>query len=47
MIALNNITKSYRTKHGRHYIFRNLTLNIPHGSNIGIIGPTVQASLPS
>jgi capsular polysaccharide transport system ATP-binding protein len=39
MIALNNITKSYKTKHGKHYVFRDISLVLPEGKNIGILGP--------
>ena len=38
MFDLKNITKSYLTPKGRRYIFRNLSLSIPPGKNIGLIG---------
>ncbi|MDQ2185026.1 ABC transporter ATP-binding protein [Alcaligenaceae bacterium A4P071] len=38
MIELQNVTKSYLTNHGRHYIFRNLSFLIPPRKNIAIIG---------
>lgn len=38
MFELKNVTKSYLTPHGRRYIFRNLSLAIPPGKNIGLIG---------
>lgn len=38
MFELRNVTKSYLTPHGRRYVFRNLSLAIPPGKNIGLIG---------
>lgn len=38
MFELRNVTKSYLTPNGRRYIFRNLSLAIPPGKNIGLIG---------
>lgn len=38
MFELRDITKSYLTPKGRRYIFRNLSLSIPAGKNIGLIG---------
>ncbi|MBO1110969.1 ABC transporter ATP-binding protein [Bordetella petrii] len=38
MIAIENVTKSYRTNNGRYYVFRDLDFVIPSGKNIGIIG---------
>lgn len=38
MFELRNITKSYLTPKGRRYVFRNLSLSIPPGKNIGLIG---------
>lgn len=38
MFELRNVTKSYLTPKGRRYIFRNLSLAIPPGKNIGLIG---------
>lgn len=38
MFELRNVTKSYLTPNGRRYVFRNLTLAIPPGKNIGLIG---------
>jgi len=38
MIELRNITKSYMTKNGRHYVFRDLSLTIPPGKNVALIG---------
>jgi len=38
VFELRNVTKSYLTPKGRRYIFRNLSLSIPPGKNIGLIG---------
>lgn len=38
MIALDQLTKSYQTPAGRHYVFRDLTLEIPSGVSVGLIG---------
>jgi len=38
MIELRNISKSYRTNNGRHYVFRDLSLTIPPNKNIALIG---------
>ncbi len=38
MIHLDNVTKSYLTLNGRVVVFRNLTLDLPEGMNIGLIG---------
>ncbi|MDJ0625996.1 MAG: ABC transporter ATP-binding protein [Candidatus Caenarcaniphilales bacterium] len=38
MIELKNITKSYKTKGIRHYVFKNLSFTIPHNTNVGILG---------
>lgn len=39
MIELRNVTKSYITKYGRHYVYRNVNAIFPEGKNVGIIGP--------
>ncbi len=39
MIKVRNLTKSYRVKTGRHYVFRGVDAVFPEGVNIGIIGP--------
>ena len=39
MLAIKNLTKSYKTKAGRHYVFRNLSVEFPEKVNIGILGP--------
>lgn len=38
MIVLDNVTKSYMTLNGRKMVFRNLSLEIPEGVNVGLIG---------
>ncbi|MEW6765349.1 MAG: ABC transporter ATP-binding protein [Pseudomonadota bacterium] len=38
MIELRNLTKSYRTTHGRKYVFRDLNCVFPEGKSIGLIG---------
>jgi len=38
MIILDNLTKSYMTSKGRHYLFKNLSLTLPSGKSIGLLG---------
>lgn len=38
MIKINNLTKSYITSTGRHYVFKNLNIYIPSKKNIAFIG---------
>lgn len=38
MIRLERVTKSYLTLNGRFYVFRDLSLDVPEGSNVGLIG---------
>lgn len=38
MIRLNNVTKYFRTDGEKKYIFKNVTLAIPSGVNLGILG---------
>lgn len=38
MIELRSLTKSYPTRQGRRYVFRDLSFTFPQGSNIGLIG---------
>lgn len=39
MIVLDNLTKSYVTpKVGRHYVFKNLSAQMPTGTNIALLG---------
>lgn len=39
MFSIRNLTKSYATKAGRHYVFKNVSCDFPEGVNIGILGP--------
>ena len=39
MISIRNLTKSYKTAAGRHYVFRDVTVDFPADVNIGILGP--------
>ena len=38
MIRLDGVTKSYMTLSGRKFVFRDLSLDIPEGVNVGLIG---------
>lgn len=38
MLELRQLTKSYPSRHGRRYIFRDLSFTFPRGANIGLIG---------
>jgi capsular polysaccharide transport system ATP-binding protein len=38
MIELDSLTKSYPTRHGRRYVFRDLSFRFPPKANIGLIG---------
>lgn len=38
MIKIENLTKSYRTPSGRHYVFKDLNLEIPSGKSVAFIG---------
>lgn len=38
MIAIENLTKSYRTPAGRHYVFKDLSLTLPSGKSVALIG---------
>lgn len=38
MIELQQITKSFPGRGGRHYVFRDVTMTFPEGKSIGIIG---------
>ncbi len=38
MIRFVNATKSFRTRHGRKYVMRNVNLEIPSGVNVAFIG---------
>ncbi len=39
MIRIENLTKSYDTRAGKHYLFEGVSLEIPPGKNVGILGP--------
>ena len=39
MIRLVNVSKYFVTPHGRHYVFRNVNLELPLDRNVGVIGP--------
>ena len=38
MIALKNVTKYFQTKQGKNYILKDMSITIPSGINIGILG---------
>ena len=38
MITLTNVSKSFKTKHGRKYILKDMSIVIPSDKNIGILG---------
>lgn len=38
MIKIENLTKSYRTPQGRHYVFKDLSIELPTGKSIALIG---------
>jgi capsular polysaccharide transport system ATP-binding protein len=38
MIELRHLTKSYPTRQGRRYVFRDLSFRFPSGASIGLIG---------
>ncbi len=38
MIVLKNVSKSFKTKHGRKYILKDVTITLPPHKNIGILG---------
>ncbi|HCO3771314.1 TPA: ABC transporter ATP-binding protein [Escherichia coli] len=38
MIKIESLTKSYRTPAGRHYVFKDLNLEIPSGKSVAFIG---------
>lgn len=38
MISLDRVTKTYMTLRGRKVVFRDLSLEIPEGKNVGLIG---------
>lgn len=38
MIRIENLTKSYVTPKGRHYVFKDLNIELPTGKSVGLIG---------
>jgi capsular polysaccharide transport system ATP-binding protein len=38
MILIKNLTKSYRTPKGRHYVFKDLNIELPTGKSVALIG---------
>lgn len=38
MIRIENLTKSYRTPAGRHYVFKNLNVEFPANKSVALIG---------
>lgn len=38
MIKIENLTKSYKTPKGRHYVFKNMNIVMPDGKSIALIG---------
>jgi capsular polysaccharide transport system ATP-binding protein len=38
MIRIENLTKSYRTPAGRHYVFKDLSVELPSGKSVALIG---------
>lgn len=39
MIEIQHLTKSYRIKTGRHFVFKDVSVTFPERRNIGILGP--------
>ena len=39
MIELRNVTKYYQTREGVRYLLRNVSLTIPAGTNLAVLGP--------
>lgn len=38
MIRIENLTKSYYTPEGRHYVLKNLSVELPSNKSIALIG---------
>ncbi|HAH3697768.1 TPA: ABC transporter ATP-binding protein [Escherichia coli] len=38
MIRIENLTKSYRTPKGRHYVFKDLNIELPTGKSVALVG---------
>ena len=39
MICFDNVSKFYPTRNGRHYVLKNVTLELPTDRNIAVLGP--------
>jgi capsular polysaccharide transport system ATP-binding protein len=40
MISIRNVTKYYPMKDGKvHYVLKDVSLDLPSGKNIGVLGP--------
>jgi capsular polysaccharide transport system ATP-binding protein len=39
MLSIKNLTKSYKIKSGRKYIFKDISIDFPENQNVGILGP--------
>ncbi|QDP01951.1 ABC transporter ATP-binding protein [Thalassotalea sp. PS06] len=39
MIKLENLNKYYRTKNGRHYVFKDVNIELPTDRSIAVLGP--------
>ena len=38
MITLENLTKSYKTPAGRHYVFKDINIELPTGKSVALVG---------
>lgn len=38
MIKIENLTKSYRTPQGRHYVFKDLSIELPSNKSVALVG---------
>ena len=38
MIKIENLTKSYRTPQGKHYVFKDPNIELPSGKSVALIG---------
>lgn len=38
MITIENLTKSYKTPQGRHYVFKNFNIKLPENKSVALIG---------
>lgn len=39
MLRIENLTKSFQTRAGRHYLFKDVSIQFPEDANIAILGP--------